>query len=1050
MHNLIRFSINHLTAILALMLMIFLFGLSALQTVPIQLTPDIEKPVLQVRVNWPGASPADVDREIINRLESELSSLSGVESIESRSFFGQARVTLTYSVHQDMDKALTLLLSEVSNITDLPDEAKNPVVRTSNSDDSPIARLALMALPATEGAPPSVPLNQLGRYLQTDIMDPLSRVSGVSEVFKYGGDDMEMRVLVDVDRLALYRLDISAIINALRSATTQQSVGDIEAGKRNYTVRVSPDSFTPDTAGDVIIHSQLNENGSIVPIRLSDIATIEVGPKESTSFRRLNGENAIIINATREQGTNVVQTMKALKQTIQEMNAGHLADKGLWIKMVYDETVYISSAISLVQQNIFVGGFLAVVILLIFMRSVMTTVIVFCAIPVSVVGTFVAVSMLGLSINVISLAGLAFAIGMVVDASIVSLENIFRLRQSGMGAREAAFEGARQVWAPILGSAITTVVVFIPVIILKIPVGQLFRDIGVAISVSVLISVLVSVTVIPAISSVLLKHKNYDPKDMLRLPVVDAFAGAFKRLVIAYARMMTTSSRRGVIVIASAMLIVIGGMILLMPKLDYLPDGNSNFVFGRVSVPPGYSIDETMQIAGEMEKHAKPLWQEDVDTTQAPAIERFFFVAYSGGAFAGGSTVDPSRVNELRPILMRPIFNIPGASVFVVQSSLFGRSVGGSRAIKINVLGNDLEDIQLVIEGLDKRLKQAFPRQDGNQIRIVPSLNNNAAQLHIVPDIKALSRLGLSIREFVSFVDVFNDGYIINQVPYQGELLDMQLRGKTAGQLSIDQLKSLPIVAKDGSMVRLSQVASVDFVNAPEEIQRLGGRLVMSVVLRPVESLTLEDSISVIENDIIPELSDLMTGGTTIEISGAASELATTWQAMKTNVILAILLIYLVMSILLRSFVLPIIILMVIPVAGAGGLLGLTLLNLFISQPLDMLTMLGFVILTGVVVNNAILMVEQTSLHIKEDGYQISDAIVEAASNRIRPIFMSTMTSLFGLLPLVIFPGAGSELYRGIGVVVFGGLGLSTIATLFIVPVMLSAFRRYLPQPQTP
>jgi len=592
--------------------------------------------------------------------------------------------------------------------------------------------------------------------------------------------------------------------------------------------------------------------------------------------------------------------------------------------------------------------------------------------------------------------------------------------------------------------------VFIPVIILKIPVGQLFRDIGVAISVSVLISVLVSVTVIPAISSVLLKHKNYDPKDMLRLPVVDAFAGAFKRLVIAYARMMTTSSRRGVIVIASAMLIVIGGMILLMPKLDYLPDGNSNFVFGRVSVPPGYSIDETMQIAGEMEKHAKPLWQEDVDTTQAPAIERFFFVAYSGGAFAGGSTVDPSRVNELRPILMRPIFNIPGASVFVVQSSLFGRSVGGSRAIKINVLGNDLEDIQLVIEGLDKRLKQAFPRQDGNQIRIVPSLNNNAAQLHIVPDIKALSRLGLSIREFVSFVDVFNDGYIINQVPYQGELLDMQLRGKTAGQLSIDQLKSLPIVAKDGSMVRLSQVASVDFVNAPEEIQRLGGRLVMSVVLRPVESLTLEDSISVIENDIIPELSDLMTGGTTIKISGAASELATTWQAMKTNVILAILVIYLVMSILLRSFVLPIIILMVIPVAGAGGLLGLTLLNLFISQPLDMLTMLGFVILTGVVVNNAILMVEQTSLHIKEDGYQISDAIVEAASNRIRPIFMSTMTSLFGLLPLVIFPGAGSELYRGIGVVVFGGLGLSTIATLFIVPVMLSAFRRYLPQPQTP
>jgi HAE1 family hydrophobic/amphiphilic exporter-1 len=254
----------------------------------------------------------------------------------------------------------------------------------------------------------------------------------------------------------------------------------------------------------------------------------------------------------------------------------------------------------------------------------------------------------------------------------------------------------------------------------------------------------------------------------------------------------------------------------------------------------------------------------------------------------------------------------------------------------------------------------------------------------------------------------------------------------------------MPIVAKDGSIVQLSQLAKVDFTTAPEEIRRLGGRLVMSLVLRPTETLSLEDSILIIENDIVPSMQAYLNTGTNIDISGAASELSQTWQAMQANVVLAVFMIYLVMTILLRSFVMPVIILMVVPVSAIGGLIGLAILNLFISQPLDMLTMLGFIILSGIVVNNAILMVEQTSLHYHEDKMSIDAAIMEATQNRIRPIFMSTMTSLFGLLPLVIFPGAGSELYRGIGVVVFGGLSLSTITTLFYVPILLSVFRRFI------
>ena len=1044
MSHLIRFSINHLTAVMAVMLMIFLFGLSALQQVPIQLTPDIERPVLQVRVSWPGASPVDVDREIINRLERDLGSLSGIEKIVSRSYSGQARITITYSVNQDMDKALTLLLAELSGITGLPDEAKSPVVRTSNSDDSPIARLALIASTEDIALQKIADLDALGRFLTTNIMDPLARVEGVSDVFKYGGNVLEMRVIIDPEKLALYRLDIAAVINALRSATTQVSVGNIEAGKRDYTVSVTSPSFTLEEAGYIVVRADQADNGNIIPVRLSDIARFEIRPEDASSFRRLNGENAIIINLTREQGTNVVKTMGRIKQRITELNDGTLKQMGLELRVIYDETVYISSAISLVQQNIYIGGALAIGVLLLFMRSFLPTLIVFCAIPISVVGTFVAISALGLSINVISLAGLAFAVGMVVDASIVSLENIFRLRQAGLDPKQAAYDGARQVWAPILGSAITTVVVFLPIIILQLPVGQLFRDIGVAISVAVLISVLVSVPVIPALSSVLLRRQSYKADTLISIPVIDGIGRRFKTVVLRHADAMLKAPRRGIVLIGVVFMIIIGGIMLMMPKLDYLPDGNANFIFGRISVPPGYSVDETLTIASAMEKGARPLWEADPADTDMPAIERFFFVAYGGGAFAGGSTVDSNRVNELRPVLMQPIRNIPGASVFVSQSSLFGRSVGGSRSIEIHVLGNSLADIEPVIIELNQKLSAAFPRSEGNQVRVVPSLNNNAAQITITPDVLALSRLGISIRDFASYVDVFNDGYVVSQIPYAGDLLDLHIIGAQAGELSIDQLKAMPIVAKDGSIVQLSQLAKVDFTTAPEEIRRLGGRLVMSLVLRPTETLLLEDSILIIENDIVPSMQAYLNTGTNIDISGAASELSQTWQAMQANVVLAVFMIYLVMTILLRSFVMPVIILMVVPVSAIGGLIGLAILNLFISQPLDMLTMLGFIILSGIVVNNVILMVEQTSLHYHEDNMPIDAAIMEATQNRIRPIFMSTMTSLFGLLPLVIFPGAGSELYRGIGVVVFGGLSLSTITTLFYVPILLSVFRHFI------
>ena len=454
-------------------------------------------------------------------------------------------------------------------------------------------------------------------------------------------------------------------------------------------------------------------------------------------------------------------------------------------------------------------------------------------------------------------------------------------------------------------------------------------------------------------------------------------------------------------------------------------------------------MEETKRIAARMEEGARPLWEGKVVADGPPEISRFFFVAFAGGAFAGASSVDPDRINELRDVLSRPVFAEPGARAFVRQASLFGRSVGGSRSISLDVTGPTQENIGTVTTALNNALAQAFPRNEGNQIRVLPSLNTGTPQIQLTPDPVALAASGLSMQSFAQAVDIYNDGMRVTQIPIDGELIDLTLAGQNAGNLSISDLENLPIITPSGEVVSAGQLARVSFVSAPEQIRRIGGNQARSLQLRPDESLPLESAIQKIETEILPQIAPLAAEkNVQVNVRGAAGELARTWTAMQTNVLAAIAVIFLLMVILLRSFTLPAIILLVIPMASAGGIAGLAILNLFIRQSLDMLTMLGFVILTGVVVNNAILMIEQTSLHIREDGMSLDDAILEATSNRIRPIFMSTLTSLFGLVPLVVFPGAGSELYRGIGTVVFGGLALSTLATLLMIPPLLSLARK--------
>ncbi len=1030
MNGLIRGAISHPIAILAIVFSMIIFGVASLQTIPIQMTPDIEKPILQVRVSWPGASPKDVEREVVLRLERELTGLSGVQTITSNSRRGSGRVSLTYAVGQDMDEALVKLLGQLARVSGLPSDAKQPEIRTSNSEDSPIARLAMVAKDGN-----IVDIDTLGEFVESVVIEPLSRIPGVAEISSRGGAKREIRISLDMEKLGDFGMSIQEIIDAIRSSSAEVTAGEITEGKRSFVLRTEAISYTPETARDLVIRTDMR-NGRTSSVKLSDVADVELGYKTPSSFRRLNGKPAITFSVLREPASNVVTTLNALNKGVEALNRGVLNERELDLQVVYDETHYIGSALDLVQNNILIGGALAVTVLLAFLRALIPTAIVMIAIPVSIISTFVAIAVLGLSINVISLAGLAFAVGMVVDASIVSLENIYRLRQSGASSMQAAYWGARQVRAPILGSALTTVVVFIPILILDLPIGQLFRDIAVAISASVMVSALVSITVIPALASRLIKNVK-TTEQTFSIPLLDSIAGGFKRLVLAYGRLVVKSRSLGLLVVFALIAGSIATLIAMMPPLDYLPDGNRNFVFGRISVPPGYTREATLDFAQSMEDVARPLW-ENPNPEKLPHIDRFFFVAFNSGAFAGAATEDASRIRELIPVLAEPVAKAPGARAFVTQASLFGRSVGGSRGILIDVLGPDYDTIEPDFRSIRRKISNLFPRKDGHQVRVRPSENAVSPEIVVRPDPEALARAGVSARDFAQTLDVYNDGILVREIPLGGELVELVLTTQSRETARIEDIADIPMIARDGSLVKIGQVADISIESAPNQLLRKVGRRAVTIELRLNESIPLETAINQLKEQIVDPFNINSKSGVRLELSGAGDALSKAWSAMQTNAILAVAVIYLLLVVLLKNFALPLVILVTVPIAATGGVLGLSLLNQFMDQPLDMLTMLGFIILTGVVVNNAILMVEQTLWHIQFDHMESADAILEATSNRIRPIFMSTLTSLFGLLPLIMLPGAGSELYRGIGIVVFGGLLLSTVLALFFVPPLMA------------
>ncbi|MEE2746488.1 MAG: efflux RND transporter permease subunit [Pseudomonadota bacterium] len=1052
--NVIRLSIERPTAVVAMVLMIVLFGWVSLQKVPIQMAPDVRQPVIIIKTNWRGAAPSEVEREIVTKQEEELKGLEGLKRIVGEAKHNRGELTLEFSPGLDFNRTLLLTANRLDRVTGYPEEADEPTISTSGTDDNAIAWFTI-----TRGKGNERSMSTYGDFLKDVIEGSYERINGVGGVNLYGDNERELQVIVDPSKLAFYRLTIPEVINRLRSENTAVTGGDVNEGKRRYVVRTDGELKTPDDVRKILLRSEKSLRsgsersrifeGGFGRVTIGDIATVQVAYKERFARARQRGVDALGFNLTREQGANVLETMKEIRAVTKGLADGPVKQAGLKLRQIYDETEYINSSISLVTQNIYYGGALAIIILLLFLRSWRPTIIIAAAIPVSVIGTFVAMAILGRSLNVVSLAGIAFAVGMVVDAAIVVLENIFRLRQSGMSAPEAAYKGTAQVWPAVLVSSLTTVMVFVPILYMDLEAGQLFRDIGVAISVSVTLSLFIAATLIPALSNRIFSSGDFESGMGTTIPGLDQFAARFTKFWTNFAVYVVRHKLQAVGIVVLTTLAATIFSYVAMPKIDYLPTGNRNLVIGFVQPPPGYNLDTMEEIMTRVQEKTRKFWSSTVTRgskalTQVTndiekKIDRFFVVSLRGRAFMAASHVDPGKAYELIPLLQKPAREEPGALAFVFQPTLWGRSIGSGRGINVDVLGPDLETNYGIARKVFFRLLNKLPPSEGNRIRPKPALSLGEPEVRIVPNRLKLTDNGVTASELGQTIDTFNDGVRVTEVTFEGRRIDLTLMGPRENKEHTQRINELPMVTRDGRIVPVESLSDINVTNGPTQIRRIDRYRTVTIQVSPRDSIPLEQAIDLIRDSVVgPLIEKGLPEGVRLRISGSADKLSETWNEITFDLLLAIVIVYLIMAVLFESFIYPFIVMLSVPVAAAGGLLGLAILNMFVNQSLDMLTMMGFIILVGIVVNNAILLVHQTLFHIREEGKTPSESIEEATRNRIRPIFMSTLTSVFGMLPLVVFPGAGSELYRGLGSVVLGGLSLSAVLTMVLVPPIMA------------
>ncbi|MGF1481837.1 MAG: efflux RND transporter permease subunit [Cyanophyceae cyanobacterium] len=1015
-----------------------LFGILALFQLPLELQPGGDRPEISITTAYLGASPAEVEDLVTRPIEERLEEVQGVQEITSTSSAGVSTINVEFDWGSDINRSLVDVLTKLQQVEALPTEADESDVEVVSGSSDP---MMWVILTPKEGFTPD---DNHYRDLVDDVVVPRFRqVQGVGQFLVSGGREREVEVIVDPKALADRNLTIGDVAATLRNNNRDIRGGPLVLGRREYRVRTISRIDDVEQLESFVLRR--DESGTVY---LGDVAQARIGRAIQDRALIRDDQPAVAVGIIRQVGGNVPEISAGIREALVDLAARFDREgEGITFDITYDENDYINQSIAFVQGNLIIGAILAALVLMLFLGSLRTVGVIAIAIPTTLITVFIVFYLLGRTLNVISLAGLAFAVGMVVDNAIVVLENVFTHMQKGKTPMKAAIDGTQEVGGAMLASTLTTVAVFAPIVLVTGEAGQLFFDIGIALSASVMFSLFAALTLIPMLAGLFLKRTEADQmlsggeyRDGNWLErAVRQITATFRLFQAKLEDFMLKAVRwslgrgrlkRRLLVLALPILLLITSFKLL-PPADYLPEGNRNLVLWLAEPFPGTSIPEAVELS-----------QAPRDfISQQPEIMRTLYVHRSGFravlAFVEPELATGNHLDSLVNRLRQAGANFPGYRFLVpIRSSIFQDP---GKEFEVQIIGENLEEI----DGLQQQLRQRISELPGI-LNVRSDFVTGAPELQVIPNRERLAEAGLSEGEIGDIVQAALGGLRASEFVDGQRELDVSVELQDTFVQNPEQLRQLAIYNGSGQRVQLSDVSEVVETTGADTINHVDLERSITLTVSVANDAPLGALVDRTEQQILAPLRQELPPGVRVELAGSADVLSETLFQLGSTFILSLVITYLLLVALYRSFIYPLLIMVTVPMGMTGALLSLVIANSIpgVVVPLDMITGLGFVILTGVVVNNAILLVDR-ALQLQAEGMEYEASLHYAVGDRLRPIFMSAGTSVLGMLPLAVLPGKGAELYQGLGIALTGGLALSTFFTPTVIPALMGLLQDF-------
>ncbi len=1041
--NFIRTAVRWRHGTFVLFCLLAMFGLLALFSLPLELQPGGDRPEITITTPYIGAGPAEVEDLITRPIEEVLEEVEGVEEITSNSRAGLSSITMEFNWGTDVDARLVDVLNKLQQVEALPEEAGESDVQVASGSNDPMMWIVMKPKPGYTAD------SDRYRDLIDEVIEPeLRRVEGSGRFFIAGGQEREVEVLVDPKALSDRNLSLNDITTALNNNNRDIRGGPLVLGRREYRVRtVSRSQKVEELEGFVL---RRDDSGTIY---VRDVAQAQIGRKFQDSVFLLNGNPSAAIGVIRRVGANVPAVSQGVRETLARLQKQFDQEgQGVYFEIPYDESSYIDQSVSTVQWDLITGGVLAIIVLLLFLGSLRTVVVIAISIPTAMIVVFVVSSLLGRSLNIISLAALGFAAGMVVDNAIVVIENIFTHMQQGKTRLQAAIDGTQEVAGGILAATLANVAVFAPLVLVEGEVAQLFADMAITITAAAVLSMFASLTLVPMLSGLFLNQAeaqqmleggDYSDRNWFEKAIARTSA-VFRRLqskleIFLLATVGWSLGPRRIkrrLALLSIPVVLLVASIFLLPPADYLPEGNRNLILWLTEPFPGTSVPEAVKLSAPARDFLK----------QQPEVGDTFFVNFPQFR-AIGVTLKPESAtsNGLAGMVERltgKSFGYPGYRfMFPIRRSIFNDP---GKEFEVQLIGPDLNQLAELEQQITQQIK-GLP----GVVNVRSDFVTGAPELQVIPNRERLAEVGLSEAEVGAMVEAALGGRFASEFVDGKEELDVTVQLQNVFVETPEQLRQLSLYSRgqqstaatntQGQQVQLADVAEVRETTGPDVINHVDLERSTTLTVSLAPAAPLGQLVEQAENQILTPKRANLPPGFRLELAGSADRLSETVGQLVSAFVFSVVIIYLLLVALYRSFFYPLVIMATVPIGMTGALLSLVIVNWIpgVIVPLDMITGLGFFILTGVVVNNAILIVER-ALQLQEEGQEYNDSLYNATRDRLRPIFMSAGTSVLGILPLAAFPGQGSELYQGLGIALTGGLAFSTLLTPTVVPALMA------------